>query len=97
MLVILSNTSDPDLDLTGVKIFPATESVLDAADELTLKRINPGEPNGDDKDLVGLGKESWYAYGKKSEYAEGPATLLDIVLAGGKLERPLIVSWRKEK
>jgi DsbC/DsbD-like thiol-disulfide interchange protein len=96
MLVILSNLSNPSLDLTGVDVFPASQDVLDAADVLTLKRVNLEKPI-DDKDLVGLAEESWYAYGKKSEYAEGPAALLDIVLAGGKLERPLIVSWRKEK
>ena len=43
------------------------------------------------------GGPSWTAVAKKNEYADGPVALLDIVLAGGKLERPLIVSWRKEK
>ncbi|MEK7952361.1 protein-disulfide reductase DsbD domain-containing protein [Luteolibacter soli] len=96
LFLALSNTSNPDLDLTGVKVFPASKNVVDAADELTFSRIDFKNPV-DIKETIGLGEESWFTFAKKSEYAEGPATLLDIVLAGGKLERPLIVSWREKK
>ena len=40
---------------------------------------------------------TWTAEVPKNEYAEGPITLLDIVLDGGKLSAPLSVSWRAKK
>jgi thiol:disulfide interchange protein DsbD len=69
------------VDLEGVKAFPATIQVVDAADPLKFERSKTG----------------WVAKAKKNEYAEGPASLLDIVLAGGKLEKPLLVSWAAKK
>ncbi|MCW1923999.1 protein-disulfide reductase DsbD family protein [Luteolibacter arcticus] len=69
-------------DPVGSSLFPATPEVIEA---------------GEKPVFVKTGADNWTAKAKKNEYAEGPATLLDIVLTGGKLERPLIVSWRKEK
>lgn len=74
-------TSNADIDLTGVSAFPTTPDVVD-----------PGSPIEFKKDA-----DSWAATVKKSEYADGPAALLDMVLAGGKLEQPLLVSWRAKK
>ena len=68
-------------DLEGAKAFPATFQVIDAADPIQFVRT----------------KTAWTAKVKKNEYAEGAPTLLDIVLAGGKLEKPLVISWQAKK
>lgn len=70
-----------DIDLSNVSAFPATPDVVDPADPIK----------------IGKTRDAWLASVKKSEYAEGPATQLDIVLSGGKLERPLVVSWRAKE
>lgn len=70
-----------EIELSEVSAFPATPEVIDAADPIKIGRTS----------------DAWAATVKKNEYADGPATLLDIVLTGGKLERPIVVSWRKEK
>ncbi len=70
-----------DVDLAGVSAFPATPDVIDPAEPLIFEK----------------GKDAWIATVKKSEYLDGPATQLDIVLAGGKLKQPLLLSWRAEK
>lgn len=70
-----------EVDLAAVSAFPATPDVIDPAEPLTFEK----------------GKDAWIATGKKNEYAEGPATRLDLVLAGGKLERPLLLSWQAKK
>ncbi|WP_265594241.1 protein-disulfide reductase DsbD domain-containing protein [Haloferula sp. BvORR071] len=77
----LTITAPAGVDLDGAQAFPATEQVVDAADPLKFARSADG----------------WTATAKKSEYATGAPTLLDIVLAGGKLERPLVVSWQAAK
>jgi DsbC/DsbD-like thiol-disulfide interchange protein len=69
-------------DPTGCSVFPATPEVIDPAESPVFTRS---------------GGPTWTAVAKKNEYAEGPAALLDIVLTGGKLERPILVSWRKAK
>jgi DsbC/DsbD-like thiol-disulfide interchange protein len=72
----------PDgVDPTAFTVFAATPQVLDAAAKPVFSR----------------GADGWSATAKKNEYAEGETTLLDIVLTGGKLERPLVVSWRKKE
>jgi DsbC/DsbD-like thiol-disulfide interchange protein len=74
-------TSKDGLDLAGVSAFPATPDVVDPGSPIEFKKTG----------------DAWVATVKKNEYAEGPATLLDIVLAGGKLENPLVVSWRAKE
>jgi DsbC/DsbD-like thiol-disulfide interchange protein len=74
-------SSNGEIDLTGVSAFPATPDVVD-----------PGSPIEFKKDA-----DSWAATVKKSEYADGPAAFFDMVLAGGRLEQPLLVSWRAKK
>ncbi len=74
----------PGLDLSGAQAFPATPQVVDAADPLELQPVQPAT-------------SGWTITAKKNEYAEGPATLFDIVLAGGKLEQPVLVSWPAKK
>lgn len=66
-------------DLAGVSVFPATPQVVDAAAPISFA----------------LKEGIWSAEVPKNEYADGEIALLDIVLAGGGLERPLVVSWRK--
>jgi DsbC/DsbD-like thiol-disulfide interchange protein len=70
-----------EMDLSLVSAFPATSDVIDPADPME----------------IGKTRDAWMASVKKSEYAEGPATQLDIVLSGGKLKKPLLVSWRAKK
>ncbi len=70
-----------EVDLAGVSAFPTTPDVIDPAEPLTFEK----------------GKDAWIATGKKSEYLDGAATRLDIVVAGGKLKQPLLLSWRAEK
>lgn len=74
-------TSNADIDLTGFSAFPATPDVVD-----------PGKPIEFKKD-----GDAWVATVKKNEYADGPVALLDIVLAGGKLKQPLLLSWRAKE
>ena len=70
-----------EIDLAGVSAFPATPDVIDPAEPLTFEK----------------GKDAWMASGKKSEYLKGPVTQLDIVVSGGKLKQPLLLSWRAEE
>lgn len=79
--LVLTLKAPEGINLEDAKAFPATPQVVDAADPLKFERSRAG----------------WVAKAKKNEYAEGPATLLDIVLAGGKLEKPLLVSWPAKK
>ena len=74
-------TSKEDFDLAGVSAFPATPDVVDPGRPIEFKKTG----------------DAWVATVKKSEYAEGPTALLDIVLDGGKLEKPLVVSWRAKE
>jgi thiol:disulfide interchange protein DsbD len=77
----LTASAPEGIDLSGAQAFPATPQVVDAADPMQFKGA----------------KSPWVVVAKKNEYAEGPATLLDIVFAGGKLEKPLLVSWAAKK
>ena len=79
--VTLQSSAPESLDLTGVKAYPATPQTLADTAELVFTRTNG----------------TWTAEVPKNEYAEGPITLLDIVLDGGKLSAPLSVSWRAKK
>lgn len=71
-----------EIDLSNVSAFPATPDVVDPADPIKIWNRTI---------------DTWMASVKKSEYAEGPVTQLDIVVAGGKLKQPLLLSWRAEK
>ena len=79
--ISLSLAVPEGIDLTGVSANPATPQVIDNAADLIFEKKE------------GL----WTTTAAKNEYAEGPATLLDIVLSGGKLAMPLTVSWRAGK
>jgi DsbC/DsbD-like thiol-disulfide interchange protein len=82
LLSLDAHVSHAGFDPVGCSVFPATPEVIDPAESPVFSKSGP---------------VTWTAIAKKNEYAEGPVTLLSIVLSGGKLERPLIVSWRKEK
>ena len=69
------------VNLQGSTAYPATPEVVDPAAPIVFKRT----------------KAEWIATVKKNEYAEGPPTLLDIVLFGGMLERPYSVSWQAKR
>ena len=71
-----------ETDLSDVSAFPATPDVVDPTDPIKIGNRTI---------------DTWMASVKKSEYAEGPVTQLDIVVAGGKLKQPLLLSWRAEK
>lgn len=75
-------TDAGEIDLSDVSAFPATPDVVDPADPIEFGKNT---------------SDNWMASVKRSEYAESPVTQLDIVLAGGKLPRPLLVSWRARK
>lgn len=68
-------------DLTGISVFPATPDVVDPAAKIDFTR----------------GENGWTARTKKSEYLDGAIARLDLVLAGGKLERPVLLSWQAKK
>lgn len=70
-----------NFDLAGAAVFPATPEVVDPSATIVFKKT----------------KVEWIATVKKNEYAEEAPTLLDIVLAGGLLEKPYTVSWRAKK
>lgn len=67
-----------EVDLTGAEVFPMTPAVVDH-----LKPI----------EFVKDGKV-WKATVAPHEYAEGPPDELELVLAGGRLEFPLLLSWK---
>jgi DsbC/DsbD-like thiol-disulfide interchange protein len=69
------------VNLQGCVVYPATPEVVDPSATIVFKRA----------------KAEWIATVKKNEYAEETPTLLDIVLAGGMLEKPYLVSWRAKK
>lgn len=77
--VVLNVTAPESIDLEGAVAYPATPQALDPGSEIIFAR----------KGAV------WTAEASKNEYAEGELSLLNIVLTGGKLDRPLAVSWRK--
>lgn len=78
--LVLTLNAPKDLDLEGASAFPATPEVIDPAAPLVFQRSG----------------ETWTVTAPKNEYAEGPATLLEVVLAGGKLPKPLAVTWRSK-
>jgi thiol:disulfide interchange protein DsbD len=67
------------IDGSGLSAYPATTQAVDAGAKLEFTK------DGD----------AWVTTAKKSEYAEGPLTKLELVLAGGKLPHPLTVTWEK--
>jgi thiol:disulfide interchange protein DsbD len=70
----------PDgVDGTGLSAYPATAQVLDTGAKLDFTKDGP----------------AWICTAKKNEYADGPLTKLELVLAGGKLPHPLTVTWEK--
>jgi thiol:disulfide interchange protein DsbD len=68
-------------DPTGCEVFFATPQAVDPAERPSF--VRDGGP--------------WSAVVRKNEYAEGPAALLEVVLAGGKLSHPVSVLWRAAK
>jgi len=65
-------------DPTGCEVFIATPQVVDPAEAPVFQRQG----------------EVWAASARKNEYASAPATRVELVLAGGKLVRPVTVAWR---
>ncbi|MCU0797018.1 MAG: hypothetical protein MUF31_13920 [Akkermansiaceae bacterium] len=78
--LLLTARLPAELDASGASWMPATPSVVDLAEPIQAVR------DGD----------SWTATVKKHEYASGPATALELVLSGGKLQAPLLLSWEKD-
>lgn len=66
------------IDPTGCDVFPVTKST-----------INQNEPVAFEKDGA-----VWRAKVKRHEYAPDEVSELELVLAGGKLSGPLLVSWK---
>jgi len=66
-------------DPTGCEVFVATPQVVDPAEPPVFRQ------------QAGI----WTASARKNEYASAPATLVEVVLAGGKLVRPVTVTWRR--
>lgn len=77
----LSLRGPAGFDPTGCEVFVATPQAVDPAERPAFVRED------------GL----WVAVVRKNEYAEGPAALLELVLAGGKISRPTSVLWRAAK
>jgi thiol:disulfide interchange protein DsbD len=77
----LSLRGPADFDPTGCEVFVATPQVVDPAARPAFVREGG----------------HWSAVVRKNEYADGPATLVELVLAGGKLSKPVSVLWRSEK
>lgn len=68
-------------DPSDCDVFVATPQVVNPADRTSFVREG----------------EVWIAEFRKNEYAADPVSLVDVVLAGGKLVRPVAVTWRREK
>jgi len=68
------------IDAAGARWLPASPGVVD-----------PGEPIRPVKE-----DGKWRAVVTKHEYAEGAASALELVLAGGGLEAPLLLTWEKK-
>lgn len=68
----------PDgMDPSESSVFPMTPTVVDAGEQPEFEKID------------GV----WQATAKPDAYASGAPDELELVLAGGKLEKPLLVSW----
>jgi DsbC/DsbD-like thiol-disulfide interchange protein len=80
-ILTLRLKTPPGINLQGSVIYAATPEVVDPAATIVFK----------------LAKTEWIATVKKNEYADGPPTLLDIVLFGGMLQKPYSVSWSAKK
>ncbi len=78
--VIMSFKMPGDFDFEGAEAFPATPDVVDPGATIAVKKS----------------EEGWTASAPKDEYATGPVKEYDLVLAGGKLPHPIVVSWRGE-
>lgn len=68
------------VDPTGCEVFAATPTVLDSGQRLRLTEAG----------------NRWQATAAANEYADGPPTKLDLVLTGGKLEKPVLLRWESE-
>lgn len=77
----LSLRGPADFDPSESEVFIATPQTVDPAERPVFARVG----------------EAWTAVVRKNEYAEGPATLVELVLAGGKISKPASVLWRSEK
>ena len=68
-----------EIDAAGASWLPATPSVVDLAEEI--------------RPVLDGGK--WQARVRRHEYATGPVEGLELVLAGGGLDAPLQLVWKK--
>lgn len=69
------------LDADGCDVFPATPDVVDPAAEMGLSRTDDG----------------WQVEVARHEYATKAPDTLELVLAGGKLAKPLLLTWSAGK
>ncbi len=77
--LLLTVTAPAGIDPSAFATFPATVQVVDASAAIVFSKSD--------------GK--WTALAPKSEYLEGPPKALDLVLSGGGLPHPALVSWSK--
>lgn len=77
--LLLTLTAPAGIDPSAFASFPATAQVIDASAAIVFSKSD--------------GK--WTALVPKSEYLEGPPKALDLVLSGGGLPHPALVSWSK--
>lgn len=69
----------PGIDPAGCEVFPATPTVVDDSEPIVF-RNNGGV---------------WRAEAERNAYATGPPGKLELVLAGGALAKPLLVTWER--
>lgn len=78
--LLLSLTVPAGIDPARFASFPASAQVVDASAAIVFSKSE--------------GK--WTALVPKSEYLQGPPTALDLVLSGGGLAHPALLSWSKK-
>lgn len=66
------------IDPTGCEVFPVTPAVIDPTQQISLEKSG----------------EFWRAEVKRHAYAPDLVSELELVLAGGKLVKPLLLSWK---
>ncbi|BCX46441.1 hypothetical protein HAHE_03490 [Haloferula helveola] len=68
------------VDPTGCEVFPATPATVDHSKPIRLEEVEGG----------------WEATVPANEYATGAPEELELVLSGGRLEKPLLLRWTAE-
>jgi len=78
--LLLKLTAPAGIDPSSLSSFPATAQIVDASAAVVFAKSDG----------------NWTALVPKSEYLEGPPKALELVLSGGGLTHPAIVSWSKK-